>query len=75
MFLFHLTERQAMILGHMSSPERHASYKPVSIGKEEDCFFFSHLHSFIEVYSALVFNPLFPVTFPTQCIANIRSCS
>lgn len=64
-----------MILGHMSSLKRHASYKPVSIAKAEDCFFVSHLHSFIEVYSILVFNPLSPVTFPTQCIANIRSCS
>lgn len=37
--LFHLTERQAMMLGHMSSLKGHASYKPLSIGKAEDCFF------------------------------------
>lgn len=57
-FFFHLTERQAMILGHMSSLEGHASYKPLSVGKIA-FFSVSYLHKFIEVYSGLFFNPLF----------------
>lgn len=59
-FLFHLTVRQAMVLGHMSSWEGHASYKPLSIGKAGDCFFYflsSQVHCGLLWFG---FQPSFP---------------
>ena len=61
-FLFHLTERQAMMLGSVSSLEGHASYKPLSVGKIAFSFFFF----FFSLFSCFISSPVCLLTLFSQ---------
>lgn len=71
-FFFHLTERQAMMLGHMSSLEGHASYKPLSVGKIA-FFLFLIFTSSLKFTLVCFLTLFFPAIFPTHYVLNTLS--